>query len=524
MKITLIQIDLIMGARLLVSLLRQKGYDVKALQINMRYTDLLTEEDLDIIYDYVSDSEVVGLSFNTFYAVIAKQLAVYLKKRGIRSIITGGNHATALPDEAIQYSDIVVKYEAEITLQEVIDALKKDKDLSGIKGIHYKHNGRVFRNDGPPDIVWELDALPFQSVDTALIKYFTPKRKVYTADKKDLFPHKNNAYFLLASRGCPFECTYCSNSLYHKINAGFKRVRKRSVNNILNEMEYAVSNGFGSFYITDDHFFSFTAEELEYFSGEYSRRIKKPFSVVGINPNNFRSPFAEKKIRLLLDCGLSDIRIGVQSGSNRTLDMFRRNYKAEEIPELVSIIEKHRNTIWPPPHDKLHVALDFICDAVWETEDDKIATIKLAQKALKQYSIYFYTLVYLPGTKLYEEAVRNDWIADNINDIYLRGIAGVDDNIYNRILFLIAITKERNITLSDRLIDHILELSRTDIEKAKHIIDSFIYSVNSLEKHHGLNLEHAATHPYLTGFKEWTKTAGQTGRKVLFRSYHEAYG
>ncbi len=524
MKITLIQIDLVMGSRVLLSLLREKGYDAKSLQINTRYTDLLSDGDLKAVYGYAADSDVVGLSFNTFYALQARQLAVFLKNKGIKYIITGGNHATALPDEVIKYSDIVVKHEAEVTLPGILEALEMNKPLSGVKGIVYRENKAVFHSSHPPDIVWKLDTLPFQSTEINAIKYFDPKRKLYTPDNTELFPNHGNCYFVLASRGCPFGCAYCSNSLYRSIDPGFKKVRKRSIGNIVDEMEQALSAGFESFYITDDHFFAFTEAEIGQFNREYKKRIKKPFSVVGINPNIFRQASAEKKLRLLINCGMTDIRIGIQSGSDKTLEIFKRGYKAAEIPGLIAPVEKIRKTIWGPPYDKLHVALDFICDAPWETEEDKRATIKLARKALKQYSIFFYTLVYLPGTEIYSLALKNRWISDKEKDIYLRGIAGVDDNIYNRVLFLIAVTKERGIDLSEKLIDHILEVSGRDLEMAKKIIDSFIESVNKTEKHHDVKLKHAALHPYLTGFNEWVKTKGEVGRKVLFRSYHEPYG
>jgi anaerobic magnesium-protoporphyrin IX monomethyl ester cyclase len=523
MKVVLIQIDLVMGSRILLSLLREEGYDVRSLQINIRYTDLLSREDLDVIYDYIGDAEVVGLSFNTTLARAAEQLAVFIKEKGTKFIVVGGNHVTALPEEAIAFSDIVVRYEAEITLPKVLKALKEGRGFSDIKGIVYKH-GRSIIDTGAPEIVWDLDRLPFQCIDTDIIKFFTPGKKVFTPDKKDLFSARIGSYVVLASRGCPFSCTYCSNSFYHTIDTRFKKVRKRSVNNIIAEMEYALAAGFESFVMVDDNFFSFTVEEIELFSRLYKEKIKKPFSVSGINPNNFKSPSAEEKLKLLIDSGLTDIRVGIQSGSNRTLKMFNRGYKAEDLKALLAPIERNRNTIWGHPYDKLHVAVDFICDAIWEDETDKVATIKLAQKLLTQYSILFFTLVYLPGTKIFNLALEKGWIKDKEKDIYLRGIAGVDDNIYNRLLFLIAITKERAITLPEELIDHILETSRSNEDLAKKIIDSIIKCINGVEKYHNVNLKHAATSPYLTGFSEWTKTTGDVGRKVLFRNYHEPYG
>lgn len=525
MEVTLIQIDLVMGARVLLSILLKRGYKAKALQINIKYTETLSDEDLEIIYKYTKGSDIVGISFNTFYALIAQKLGVFLKRKGINYIIAGGNHATAFPEEVITYADVVIKYEAEMTLLNVLDALKNKKnDLSKIKGIVYKNGDTVVDNNDAPEIVFDLDSLPFQSLDTNLIKYFNLNKKLYTPEKRELFPSSKNTFFLLASRGCPFKCTYCSNSLYHKLDKKFALIRKRSVDNIIEEMKYALENGFESFYITDDHFFSLDLTKMEVFSKKYKKEIKKPFSVVGINPNNFRSQTAEEKLKLLLSCGLSDIRIGVQSGSDKTLGIFNRGYKSADVPKLLAPLEKNRKTIWGQPYDKLHVALDFICDPVWENSEDKIATIKLALRVLNQYSIFFYTLVYLPGTKIYDEAIKNNWIKDKTKDIYLKGIAGIEDNIYNRILFLIAVTKERGITIPEQIIDHIITVSSSNLDMAKGIINFIISSINGIEKHHNVNLEHAALHPYLTGFNEWTKTIGDVGKKVLFRSYHQSYG
>jgi hypothetical protein len=288
-------------------------------------------------------------------------------------------------------------------------------------------------------------------------------------------------------------------------------------------MEHATPCGFESFYITDDSFFAFTLKEITQFNTLYKEKIRKPFSVVGINPINFRSSSAEEKLKLLLDCGMTDIRIGVQSGSDRTLSKFHRGYTADEVQGLLKVVEKNTKTIWDHPYDQLSIALDFICDASWETDEDRMATINLAQHILKKYSIYFYTLVSLPGTDIYRQACLDGGI-NNEKEIYLRGIAGVDDNIFNRILFLIAITKERGFTLPDSIIGHILEMGKLDREMTYQFINAFIQTVSSVESHHGVNLKHAALHPYLTGFNEYTKKYGEVGRKVLFRSYHEPYG
>jgi len=311
--------------------------------------------------------------------------------------------------------------------------------------------------------------------------------------------------------------------MFAKLNADFNKIRKRSVRNIISEMELAKKSGFKGFYIVDDNFLAFTLKEIKEFAKLYSDIINLPFGISGLNPNNMKSKDSEEKIGLLLSCGLSDIRIGVQSGSNKTLKIFRRRYIAEELANLLSVF-KNRKTIWKAPNDKLRVAIDLICDAPWENEKDKLATIKLANNLLFTYSIFFYTLIYLPKTDIYELALKTGWLKDKEKNIYLRGIAGVEDNIYNRLLFVIAVLKERGSSLPDELISYILKIQKTNPSLAKMFIDSIIKLVNDTEEHHGIKTTHLTLHPYLKGFNEWKKTVGQKGKKVLFRSYHEPYG
>ena len=523
MNIALVQIDLVLGARLLLSLLEQDGHNVQLLQVNIKYTDILSDESLDAIYNHISSAEVIGLSFNSFYALQGERLARYFKSRSEKhTIICGGYHATAMPESVVEYSDIVILYEAEKALPHVIHSLGDMAAIEKTQGVLTK-NKRGKEHHRSPELVTDLDSLPLQPIDTSAIMFYSIENGLYAPNKTSTFTNSAPIYYILGSRGCPFSCTYCSNSLFHALDKQTRKVRKRSVENIIKEMKYAVSNGFEAFYIADDNFFSFSIEEIELFSVLY-KEISKPFSVVGVNPNNFRSNSAERKLQLLLGCGLSDVRIGVQSGCNETLRRFDRGYKAEEISALLLPIDRNRETIFPAPKNKLHVALDFICDSPWESVADKHETVRLANAVLEQFTIFFYTLVHLPGTKLYEDALRNGQIQDHVKDIFQKGIAGVEDNPSNRLLFLIGVLKERGASLDPDLLEHLLRLSQENLELFLSTVDCLIAIVNSVENHHGVDLEHGAIHPYLTGFNAWTKQTGQVGKKVLFRSYHQAYG
>jgi radical SAM superfamily enzyme YgiQ (UPF0313 family) len=525
MKVLLISIDLVLGTRILISMLRSKKFVVKNLQIiGLKYSDVFSKKTLQDIYEFSKEFDVVGLSFNSFYSVLAAQLGEYLKSKGVRWIIAGGPHVTAKPEDVMAYSDIAVIYEAEITLPKLLERLNTGNSFCDIKGLVFRNEeGRII-NTGCPEIEDKLDSIPLQSISSKDIRYYNFKNKSFQEPTiGNLFPHGGRNYFIMTSRGCPFNCAYCCNNLFAKINKKFTKIRKRSIQNIISEMRIAKQMGFGGFYVVDDNFLAFTKEEIESFSELYRSGINLPFGLSGINPNNLRLENSKEKIEALLKCGLSDVRIGVQSGSNKTLKIFNRRYTTEELPKLLDIFDDRR-TIWRKPGDKLRVAIDFICDAPWEEEKDKVDTLKLANNLLTRYGVFFYTLIYLPGTDIYELALKEKWFADAQRDIYLRGIAGVEDNIYNRLFFLIAVLKERGSKVSEEIIEHILRIHKENAGLAEELIDSIIKAVNNIEEHHGVTTAHLTLHPYLKGFNRWTKTAGDKGKKVLFRSYHEPYG
>jgi len=525
MKMLFISIDLVMGTRVLVNVLKAKDFKAHSLEINrMRYLDTFSEKAMDNIYRFSAGYDVVGLSFNSFNSVIAAQLGKYFKSRGVKWLITGGHHATAAPEEVIPYSDIVAIYEAELTLPKLLAHLKEGRPLDEVPGIIFKDKKGKIVNTGCPTIENNLDNIPFQSCSPEDITYYDFKTDKFDKPAFDsLFPHGGTNYFIMASRGCPFRCTYCSTNLLRKLNKDFMKIRKRSVPNVISEMEAAKQLGFKGFYICDDNFLAYTMEEIEEFVKLYRQKLGLPFGIIGLNPNNMRAANSAKKIDILLDSGLSDVRIGIQSGSNKTLKMFKRSYNAEELPGLLSAF-KDRKTIWKSPHDKLRIVVDFICDSAWEDEKDKIDTLKTANDLLPIYGIQFNTLIYLPGTDVYEMALEKGWLKDKEKDIYLRGIVGIEDNIYNRLLYLIAVLKERGSRLPDEVLSHILEAHKKDPGLAEKLIDFMIKTVNDIEGHHGFNTTYLTLHPYLKGFSKWTKTAGQKGKKVLFRSYHEVYG
>jgi radical SAM superfamily enzyme YgiQ (UPF0313 family) len=170
-----------LGLPLLGALMTAKGHQVRI------YAESLTEID----WDYVLSSEVVGISTTTSTAVRAYRYAQRVRDAGI-PVIMGGPHVTFLADEAMDFCDYVVRNEGEETLVELVDCLEGKGSLDSILGLTYRApDGRVVHNPDRP-LLTSLSDLPWP--DMSLV-----------VNGGNLCPTP-----MLASRGCPFGCEFCS--------------------------------------------------------------------------------------------------------------------------------------------------------------------------------------------------------------------------------------------------------------------------------------------------------------------------
>ncbi len=165
-------------------------------------------------------ADAVGISIQTLAAVRGYQLAEWIKNQLKIPVILGGVHATLNPNEALEHADYVVRNEGEYTFLELIDALENNIIPDDIAGLSFKHNGETYHNHARPFLA-DLDVLPF------------PNWKLI----KGMFRAKETTlnifiYPMQVTRGCPFNCTFCS------VTPTFgKRLRHRSVESVLEEIK-----------------------------------------------------------------------------------------------------------------------------------------------------------------------------------------------------------------------------------------------------------------------------------------------
>jgi len=394
------------GIRYLSSCLKSNGIGVTTVHMPLlgstaKYVNKLdSSRDIKLLENTIRQVEpdLIGIGVMTNYFRRAANLALEIKKTCSVPVVFGGIHPTLCPEECLEFADIACIGEAEATILELCRIERYPEDLSKIRGIAYRNNGVTVRNE-VRFLEKDLDKYPFPdySLDGDLIiinNRIRPLDKNAVLELLPRYPFDTPSYKILTSRGCPYSCSYCCNYTLRKIWKGKGRyLRGRSVENVIDEMaEIKEKLSLDSIKIMDDSFLFYPPEWFVKFSKEYKSRIGLPFGCLA-SPRNIDY----KKLKLLVDCGLRHIQMGLESGSDRVnYDIYNRGVKSETFLKAIGIIDK----LYPRPL----LMIDVLFDNPFETRDDKIQTIKVLNRIKKPFEIGCYSLTYYPQTGLYDLA------------------------------------------------------------------------------------------------------------------------
>jgi len=272
-------------------------------------------------YLWENKPDVAGISVNTFTLIDALKTARLVKSldSNIKTVM-GGYHINIFPDETLVHDevDFVILGEGEICFSALIEKLNNNKDdFSGFKGFGYKHNGNLVI-ERTINIVDDLDSLPL--LDRTMVNY---------KKHSNLLGEKGLGTLISTSRGCPYNCTFCFQPI--------KKVRFRSIENIIAEIENCLSLGIHDVYFTDD-LFNQTAERVLAFSNEVIRRkLKFTWSFRG---RMNKKCLTEEALRKAKEAGCIKINFGVESINDETLKRINKNITTSDIEEAITISSK----------------------------------------------------------------------------------------------------------------------------------------------------------------------------------------
>jgi len=180
--------------------------------------------------------------------------------------VVGGPHVTTVPKgflEEAESVDIAVMGEGEYTMPEIAECFEGKKQLSEILGIAYRAEGQVTVNPVRP-FIEKLDELPYPAYDLVDMEhYLNPEKIGYRS-------FRNRALSMVTSRGCPFNCCFCSVHLH--MGRGF---RAHSASYVLKHIEYVVEKfDVKTIYFEDDNLTLDLARFEAICDGLIQRKIK----------------------------------------------------------------------------------------------------------------------------------------------------------------------------------------------------------------------------------------------------------
>lgn len=312
----------------------------------------------------LNDYDLIGFTSLTMQITHALRIGSEFKKRKYAGkIIFGGPHASVVPDHLIKQScvDAVFIGESELSFIEYLKYLEgkphniervwiREKDWKFYKGTSFIDN---------------LDSLPF------------PLREKYG----DL-PSRIEFVNMTTSRGCPFQCNYCQPT--KEILFG-KKVRRRSIQNIIDEIQDVIKKYKIKKFSIDDDTFTF----LKSYVMEFCDAVK-PLNLKWICQS--RTDIDRETLITMKNSGCELMIVGAESGSQRMLDLMNKRNTVEKNKEFLKVCNE--------------IGIDTWCNMMvgypGETEEDMKMSLKFLRETNPTLTNVSQVTPF-PGTYLWEK-------------------------------------------------------------------------------------------------------------------------
>lgn len=363
--------------------------------LNPKEGNTFSSFDADIISEKLACYDIVCFSSMTNTIGCVFLIVKKLRERSNKIFtLLGGVHATLSPNDSIDKFDAICIGDGEKPMQRFLESYKDGKDYYNIKGLWFNKGGAILKN--PQETLNSNDELNefqigYDGFDSFI--YDVKKKNFSQFTKYDYLEFNGLGYFTAWVLGCPYICSYCSNSGFASIDKNYRKIRYSKPEVIIREIEEAIVRHpyISTINIFGDNSIMLPFDVLEEFCDLYKSRINLPFSMTGIHPNTIN----KEKVELLASCGMIETSMGIQSGNERSLKLYDRNTSFETISRAVGILadaQKKYNMI--PPY------YDVIIDNPMETKDDIVTSLQFYNNLKRPFFFSVFSLCSIPGTKL----------------------------------------------------------------------------------------------------------------------------
>ncbi len=332
-----------------------------------------------------SNCDVLGVSlmFSHDWPVTKAIIQAIRRVRPNLCIVAGGEHITALPQFCLEDCpelDICVMGEGEATLVDLLAALRDGRDLATVKGIAYRAASSIARTPTRARIR-KLEEIPWPAWDLFPLETYLANGLGYGVNPGRSVP-------LLASRGCPFECTFCSNP-----DMWTTRWAARPVADVIEEMAYYIEH-YGA------HNFDFydltTIVRKDWIIEFCQELVRRAWKITWQMPAGTRSEALDAEVLTwLTKSGQRNIVYAPESGSAHTLKMIKKKIHLDRMKDSIRAAVAERmniklNMIMGFPHETRREVFEsyrFLAEVAWLGVDD----------------VYIACFSPYPGSELFEQ-------------------------------------------------------------------------------------------------------------------------
>ncbi|MDD5109017.1 MAG: cobalamin-dependent protein [Candidatus Omnitrophica bacterium] len=350
--------------------------------------------------------DIVGAAEEALYCHEAVRLFNLAKEINPAVItIAGGHFFSWMVDHSLTDFpiDFIVRFEGEETIVELIEALNEKKNLVEIKGIAYKHNGQIIRTPSRP-LIKDLDMLALPAFDLMPMGKYSPFGYLWP-----------QSVTLEHSRGCIDRCNFCSlwtfwgQHLETDIEKGkldvAPKYRTKSVKRTLEEVDIVYKKYNRKYIIWADPTFNVDSKWTNDFCDGLLKRNYKDlhwwaFLRADYLLRDERAGILEKMVR----AGLTHPLIGVERGCTEDLRKIRKSVYTRDLVKEVFLIFKKK-------YPQVFRQGTFITCLPFDTRESMFDLVKYAIEIDIDYPA-FHPVAPVPGTFLYQDALKNDALAE----------------------------------------------------------------------------------------------------------------
>ncbi|RJR14698.1 MAG: radical SAM protein [Nitrospiraceae bacterium] len=384
------------GTLYVAASIKKAGHEVRFLNgAFMSHADIMSEVS-------AFSPDIIGIYSTTFGWKKAVYTASEIRKGRFETrpcIVAGGPYPIAVQEKCLEDSpdiDAVVTGEGEITMIEIINRLSGGLNLDDVEGVVFRKEGRIVKNS-PRPLIMDVDSIPFPARDLLgdAMNYIPPpatyKRKPVAV--------------MITARGCNRRCIFC-----FQIDKERKHgVRFRSVENVMEEIELIIKQGYREIKFLDDTL-----------AADYDRAMQIATEIKRrkLNFTWFASACVHQVDKPLLtafkEAGCWAVLFGAESGVQRNLNAIRKGITLEQTRKAVRAAKAAGLTVYTP----------FLFGIPGQTFEDGLKTIEFACE-LNPDIANFHALTPFPGTELYENINKYGTMSGDLTDYTYQGAAFV---------------------------------------------------------------------------------------------------